>query len=95
MITKRDRSIASELVELGIWKVVENMRLPDIQPTEETKPLFNAMKKRQKLDDLHHAPCCPANHYHNTRLVLSHCTCGAKLYELKANERLIRKRLYS
>lgn len=29
------------------------------------------------LDDLHHAPACPANHWHKKRLPTGRCTCGA------------------
>lgn len=28
-------------------------------------------------DKLHHAPMCPANHYHGTRAPTYKCTCGA------------------
>jgi len=27
---------------------------------------------------LHHAPFCPANHYHHTRPITGACTCGAE-----------------
>lgn len=30
------------------------------------------------FDDLHHAPFCPANHWHKTRMPTRPCTCGAK-----------------
>jgi hypothetical protein len=39
--------------------------------------LLNRIKRAQIVDDFHHAPCCPANHYHRTRLVFQPCTCGA------------------
>lgn len=29
------------------------------------------------FDDLHHAPCCPANHFHQRRMPTGRCTCGA------------------
>jgi len=29
------------------------------------------------IDDLQHAPRCPANHYHKTRLPTDVCNCGA------------------
>ncbi len=78
MITDRDRSIVEELVRLGIWKVEKFMRLPNIVATDETEPLLEAMLARQSRDNLHHAPCCPANHYHYRRLVFSQCNCGAQ-----------------
>lgn len=30
------------------------------------------------FDELHHAPACPANHYHHMRLPIGGCTCGAQ-----------------
>ena len=33
------------------------------------------------LDELHHAPACPANHYHKQRLPTGRCTCGAANHE--------------
>jgi len=30
-----------------------------------------------ELDGLHHAPACPANHFHQMRLPTGRCTCGA------------------
>lgn len=85
MITERDRSIVRELLELEIWKLQITMRLPDIVPTDQTEPLKDAMLKRQSRDDLHHAPCCPANHYHYRRLVLRRCNCGAQRYHDEQN----------
>ena len=29
------------------------------------------------FDNLHHAPACPANHYHQSRLPTGQCTCVA------------------
>lgn len=29
------------------------------------------------FDEFHHAPACPANHYHHTRLPTGRCACGA------------------
>lgn len=29
------------------------------------------------FDDLHHAPCCPANHFHHARMPEGRCSCGA------------------
>lgn len=33
-----------------------------------------------EFDDLHHAPMCPANHYHRSRVPGRHCTCGAQQF---------------
>lgn len=29
------------------------------------------------FDDFHHAPCCPANHYHHMVMPTAPCSCGA------------------
>lgn len=31
-----------------------------------------------EFDDLHHAPACPANHYHKCRVPTGPCNCGAR-----------------
>lgn len=31
----------------------------------------------ERTDKLHHAPMCPANHYHGQRAPTGRCTCGA------------------
>lgn len=77
MITDGDRAILIELVNAGVWKIRVNMRLIDVAVTDETRALFGRMLHRQEPDTRHHAPCCNANHYHNSRLVLHPCTCGA------------------
>jgi hypothetical protein len=33
------------------------------------------------IDNLHHAPMCPANHYHGTRAPTGACSCGAVEYQ--------------
>lgn len=30
-----------------------------------------------EFDNLHHAPACPANHFHQMRLPTGRCSCGA------------------
>ncbi len=30
------------------------------------------------FDSAHHAPACPANHFHQMRLPTGRCTCGAR-----------------
>lgn len=39
--------------------------------------LFNWRLNTQKVDNLHHAPGCEANHFHRMRLVFKKCSCGA------------------
>lgn len=79
MVTKLERRFILLMVRLRIWRVVIQMRLPDIQARFGTRWLLRWIKRRQvmRADGLHHAPCCPANHYHYARVVFSHCTCGA------------------
>ena len=86
MILESDRVLVRDLVELGIWKIQESMRLPVVIPTSETEPLLRRMLARQSRDNLHHAPCCPANHYHYQRLVFNRCNCGAQAFHDAANQ---------
>lgn len=78
MITSDDRRTVLELIRLGIWDQEVRMGLLEVTVPENMRPLFEVILKRQNVDDLHHAPCCPANHYHHRRLVFSRCTCGAE-----------------
>jgi len=76
MITKQQRFIIKFLVRLNIWHLGYQMRNIDVKATH-FKWLKRWMLKRQIVDSLHHAPACPANHFHNTRFVFQYCTCGA------------------
>jgi hypothetical protein len=38
------------------------------------------------FDALHHAPKCPANHFHKTRMPTGHCRCGAQRDADKAKQ---------
>lgn len=79
MIQTFDRKIAFRLWKLGAWKLDPFMfRSFNIIPCWGTGWLLEMMLKRQVVDDLHHAPACPANHYHKRRLVFDRCTCGAQ-----------------
>lgn len=82
MVTEHERRQVITMVKAGHWVVLESMRLPWID-AKAFKPLLKLLKRRQKVDNLHHAPCCPANHYHRQRLVFHGCTCGAQRF---ANE---------
>ncbi len=79
MVTERQRKLIQFMVKLGLWSIYENMRLPCIKATKGTWWLLNAILKRQVVDNLKHAPCCPANHYHKSRLIFRGCTCGANV----------------
>jgi len=43
---------------------------------QEALDLIRAQYANQ-VDDYHHAPLCPANHYHGARAPTGKCTCGA------------------
>ena len=77
------RLLAWLLLGLGLWEVTIQMHLVDIRPRTGWRGrgsvwLWNRMLGAQLLDNLHHAPCCPANNYHHRRLVTKPCTCGTK-----------------
>ena len=96
MILPEDRKTVIEMVDLKIWKIEIQMRTPSVIATPDTRPLLKAMLERQEIDDLHHAPACPANHYHRCRLVFDKCTCGAAYYKWKDEQAIEReKRLES
>jgi hypothetical protein len=81
MITDRQRKIVIALVKLNVWRLERGMfGQIEVRSSRGTKWLFNRMRKNQMVDDLHHAPACPANHYHKTRLVFHRCNCGAEHY---------------
>jgi hypothetical protein len=78
MVTDRQRRFIHTLIRLDAFRVRMFMRLPWIEARWRGSSWVLARIKRwQIVDDLHHAPCCPANHYHRTRLVFHPCTCGA------------------
>ena len=80
MVTERQRKLTIFLEKNGLWEVDNWMRIPWLRTR---RPFFDwllkKIKKAQAVDDLHHAPACPANHYHKQRLVFSGCTCGAAI----------------
>jgi hypothetical protein len=78
MITDRDRKLLALMLALKMVEGVENMRLVDFRSVAAgTAEVLKGIKERQARDVRKHAPCCPANHYHYTRIVYQHCTCGA------------------
>jgi hypothetical protein len=80
MVTEHERQQVLTMIRLGHWQIAESMRLPWIQ-AKRFGALLKLLQRRQKVDALHHAPCCPANHYHRQRLVFRGCTCGAQREE--------------
>lgn len=78
MITKKQRNLVMWMVKVGMWDCVTVLRQPHIKACYGTKWLLRRLLNKQVVDNLHHAPCCPANHFHNSRLVFQECDCGAK-----------------
>jgi len=91
MITDREREFIKFMLYMKIWKANFIMRLISIQPSFGSKWILKKIKKRQVVDDFHHAPCCPANHYHRTRLVFKSCSCGAGYIDPDENENEIKE----
>ncbi len=84
MVTDRERRFIVFMVNIKMWRVGISMRLHFIYPMIGNRTwLLDRLHKRQIVDSLHHAPCCPANHYHKARLVFQPCTCGAALEAVK------------
>jgi len=77
MVTRQEHWFVYWMVKLGIWHTGEMITLVTVHARYGTGFILNWIKRRQVVDDLHHAPGCPANHYHKQRLVFSPCTCGA------------------
>lgn len=76
MVTEFERRIVLTLLGRGFY-LTNEMRLPWVHAKPGLKWFLRWLKKRQVVDNLKHAPCCPANHYHRQRLVFRLCTCGA------------------
>ncbi len=77
MVTDKQRRFVKMMIWLKFWKPYFQMRLIDIHARIGTYWLKRYLLKKQAVDNLHHAPCCPANHYHKARFVFQPCTCGA------------------
>lgn len=78
MVSDRERAVIQHCVQHGLMTAeIGLFRTVEIKAPPETARLLELIKKRQKVDDLHHAPCCPANHWHKMRLVFNRCNCGA------------------
>lgn len=77
MITQRQRKFVMFMLKLRLWSIRTMMRLPDIHAMLGTHWILKRLKERQSVDNYHHAPCCPANHYHKERIVFHPCNCGA------------------
>lgn len=81
MVTDRQRKLVAMLVRLGLFRIKWGLWQPQVCAVTGMLWLLKRILRAQIVDDLHHAPACPANHFHRTRLVFSHCTCGAATAE--------------
>jgi hypothetical protein len=70
------RAIVKVMIWLQIWRFTIVLRNPVIVPKRGTKWLLAYLIRCQNLDESKHAPCCPANHFHHTRLIFHSCTCA-------------------
>jgi hypothetical protein len=57
--------------EIGLFRTVQ------IIPRWGFRWVLEWLLRNQTVDNLHHAPCCPANHFCKRRLVFTRCNCGA------------------
>lgn len=79
MVSENERRLVKLLVLLRVWRVERGLfRTPNVIAPKGTRWLLNWLKRRQRVDNFHHAPACPANHWCMQRLVFSGCTCGAE-----------------
>ena len=84
MVTDFERKVVLKMLGLGAWHGRTWMRNTWIEPRPGFRWLLIWLKKRQIVDDLHHAPACNANHWHKQRLVFRSCNCGAA--QMSVNE---------
>jgi hypothetical protein len=83
MVTSKERRFIRAMVAMKAFKAVGGFfGTTEIWPRYGFGWILEAIKRRQVVDDLHHAPCCPANHFHKCRLVFETCTCGAVSLEV-------------
>lgn len=81
---KRFRLMASALLGVSINAARRSGFFHDPRSPEE---IAKAMDQVERLavdlgiivfDNYHHAPMCPANHFHRKRMPTGPCTCGAE-----------------
>ena len=84
MILQSHRKFAVALCKLRLWMPFTHMRVTWFRPRWGTNWILETMMRRQVIDRLHHAPCCPGNSWHKRRLVFQRCNCGA--WEVRYDE---------
>lgn len=78
MVTDKQRRLILRLLRLRLFTYRKHIfGLPEVHARRGFGWLRERLLAAQQVDDLHHAPACPANHYHKRRFVFSPCTCGA------------------
>lgn len=77
MVTNKERKFIKFMVWIKAFYGYDHMRCLQIGAVWGFLWILNLIEKRQIVDDFHHAPCCPSNHWHKKRLVFQDCTCGA------------------
>lgn len=78
MVTERQRRLVYAISKLRVFRVrIGLFRTVEIVPCWGFRWALEWLLKIQTVDSLHHAPCCPANHWCKRRLVFTRCNCGA------------------
>lgn len=83
MITPNQRKIIRLLIKIRAFYLYEHFRCVRVGAKPRFQWLLNWLLDRQVVDDWHHAPACPANHWCRMSLVLQRCTCGAEKHKIK------------
>lgn len=85
MVTNMERMLITRMVTAGkLTATIGLFRTVEIRATTPgMQQLLARIKARQQVDDWHHAPCCPANHWHRARLVFHGYNCGAEHHQVK------------
>ena len=81
MVTDKQRKLIIFMIKIGAFKTGVSLRNVWIDARSGFNWLLERIKRSQVVDDHHHAPACPANHFHKQRLVFQSCSCGAEAYE--------------
>jgi hypothetical protein len=83
MITTKQRRLVKMLVKVRAFYLYEHFRCVRVGAKPRFAWLLEWLLARQVVDDWHHAPACPANHWHHRALVIQRCNCGAAKHKIK------------
>lgn len=81
MVTLKERKLIIFLLKIKVFGIYEHFRQPQVSCQKWIRWFHKWLLNRQVVDNYHHAPMCPANHWHKKRFVFEHCSCGAEFYE--------------